>query len=1122
MKLPKTLSSALNIRPEEELLTTLLFLHSCLVGLSVTSFFAMANASFVADFGSEMLPHAYIVSAIVGSSLGLVYSKLDKYLSFSNLLIVNLAFLLVSVCFFRIGFWISDSKWLSFAIFVWITPVLSLIYIEFWALAGRLYYPKQAKRLFGLVGSGEVAAGILSYFSISFIVERIGAVNLLLISGVSFAICLLILIIITRKFEGIILETESQQPAAKKKVESKFFDLLQNPYLLTIVIVMVFATFAMFFIDYAFLNQAHARYHNKEELACFFGFLYGTAKFVELIVKSVIYGRVLNRFGIKAGLLMLPVMLGLLALGAAITGTLADMGLVFFWLIILTKFFDRIGRRSVYETSFRILYQPLNPRQRLAFQTKTEGIFEPIVTGLAGGALLLFKLIEGFTLVHFSYILLLLIGGWVFVSLLVSQKYSLALTEAIKTGNLGNDVDISMQDKDVFNVIKQKLNSTNPTEVIYSLNMLEDTDELDFEAILARLIKHDSPQVRQDVLKRIETRKISGMQDVVRQKIDTDDSSLVRAAALRTLCALGEADVIEIVLPYLKSDNRHIKKGAMVGLIRHSGPEGSGMVLGDDGLLNMLPKSSEPDQRAYAADILGEVGMRTFYRPLIPLLQDENFRVRRRSIQAASQIGNPRLVGHIINNLTIPAMRSDAMAALIKIGDKALSPLEKMFNNHETDNALRSRIVRIYGRIGGKQATELLLNKMDYAFEEVRYHILVALNLCGYSAKSSQKAAIQQKIEAEVMDAVWTSAVTEDLGLKETSFLRTALDNEIQQNRKRIFLLLSFLYPARSKAILQANDILLYSKSDERAKRDYAMEIIDETVSKKERAFLVPLIEKLSPQERLLRLEYRFPHDTASSVQRLTEIIQRAEGTITPLTKVYILYLVGEMSYTLNLVGKISLDKLIRYIIPNLQADHPVIRETALSTLAKLDSGVFDKYAPKLRNDINPDVKKIANQNEIKGNVTMLLTIEKVIILKDVEIFAQIPEDVLIDLASIMEEEHISKGDQFITQGDMGTHMYLIADGKVDVHIGKKHLIYLGEKQLVGEMALLDSEKRAASVTAAEDSLLLRLDQDTFYELMTDRVEVARGIIKVLNRRVRDLNNQLRDLNEQLETTTTP
>ncbi len=1106
MRLPRTLASVLNIQPDEEHLTTLLLIHSILVGLSVTSFFAVANASFVADFGSDMLPVAYIVSAIVGSSLGFFYSKLNKYLSFSNVLIVNLAFLLVSVCTFRIGFWLSDSQWISFAVFVWITPVLSLIYIEFWALAGRLYYPKQAKRLFGLVGSGEVAAGILSYFSISFIVDRIGAVNLLIISAVCFALCLIILIYITRTFEGLILETEGQQPPAKKKVKSSFFDLLKDRYLLTIVIVMVFATFAMFFIDYAFLNHARARYHNKEELARFFGFLYGTAKFAELIVKSVIYGRIVNRFGIKAGLLMLPVVLGLLALGASLTGTLADMGLVFFWLIILTKFFDRIGRRSVYETSFRILYQPLKPRQRLAFQTKTEGIFEPIVTGLAGAALMLFKLIEGFTLVHFSYILFFLIGGWVFFALLASREYSSALSKAIEKRHLGGDIDISMNDKAVVEVLKQKLDSENPIEVIYSLNMMEEADAPDFEARLARLVDHPDPGVRRDVLQRIEMRKISRMRDAVRNKIEADASALVRAAALQTYCALGEADVAEEVIPFLKNPDQHIKMGAMVGLIRYAGFEGV-LASGDD--LLRLVKSETPAQRSYAAHILGAIGLHSFYRLLTPLLSDPDFEVRRNAIKAASQIGNPKLADHLVDNLTISATRGFAVTALVKMGDAALASLEQAFNNPEVDNNLRSRVVRICGQIGGERAIEFLLQHIDYDHEEIRYQILAALSLCGYSAKNVEKPTILQKIEAEVRDAVWTIGVTVDLGLKESSFLKTALENEVKQNRKRIFLLLSFLYPSRSKAILQANDILLYSTPDERAKRDYALEIIDETVSKKERTHLSPLIEDLSPQERLKRLQGQFPADTASSVQRLKEVMQKGEGSITPLTKVYVLYLVGEMSYSLNLVGKISLDEVVKYIVPNLSSDHPVIRETALSTLSKLDTDAFRKYAQQLTNDVDASVRKFASQIETRGNETMLLTIEKVIILKDVEIFAQIPEEVLIELASIMEEEHIPKGQRFITQGEMGTHMYLIAEGKVDVHVGRKHLIYLGEKQIVGEMALLDSEERSASVTAEEDTLLLRLDQDTFYELMTDRVEVARGIIKVLTKRVRELNERL-------------
>jgi CRP-like cAMP-binding protein len=72
-------------------------------------------------------------------------------------------------------------------------------------------------------------------------------------------------------------------------------------------------------------------------------------------------------------------------------------------------------------------------------------------------------------------------------------------------------------------------------------------------------------------------------------------------------------------------------------------------------------------------------------------------------------------------------------------------------------------------------------------------------------------------------------------------------------------------------------------------------------------------------------------------------------------------------------------------------------------------------------------------------------------------------------------------------------------------------LNYLGARDVFGEMALLDPEPRSATVTAVEDTALLRLDQASFQELLEERSEVARSIIKVLTRRLRE---RIRDYSE--------
>ncbi len=128
----------------------------------------------------------------------------------------------------------------------------------------------------------------------------------------------------------------------------------------------------------------------------------------------------------------------------------------------------------------------------------------------------------------------------------------------------------------------------------------------------------------------------------------------------------------------------------------------------------------------------------------------------------------------------------------------------------------------------------------------------------------------------------------------------------------------------------------------------------------------------------------------------------------------------------------------------------------------------------------------------------MLLTIEKVLILKSVNIFSSVPEAQLVDLATIVESVEFDAGDIIMNKGDLGTSMYIVADGKVRIFEGDQELGVLGDRAVFGDLAALDPEPRAASVQAVEDCTLLRLDGESLYELMAGNKEVTRGIIHVL------------------------
>ncbi len=146
----------------------------------------------------------------------------------------------------------------------------------------------------------------------------------------------------------------------------------------------------------------------------------------------------------------------------------------------------------------------------------------------------------------------------------------------------------------------------------------------------------------------------------------------------------------------------------------------------------------------------------------------------------------------------------------------------------------------------------------------------------------------------------------------------------------------------------------------------------------------------------------------------------------------------------------------------------------------------------------------------------MLLTIEKVMILKDVDIFSSTPEEDLIEVASIVEELEVKEKEEVIKKGDIGTSMYIIIEGEMKVHDGDKELARLGNRKVFGELAALDPEPRSASITALRDSQLFRLEQGPLYDLMAEHVDVVKGIMHVLCNRMRQATKDIAELKKEI------
>lgn len=137
-----------------------------------------------------------------------------------------------------------------------------------------------------------------------------------------------------------------------------------------------------------------------------------------------------------------------------------------------------------------------------------------------------------------------------------------------------------------------------------------------------------------------------------------------------------------------------------------------------------------------------------------------------------------------------------------------------------------------------------------------------------------------------------------------------------------------------------------------------------------------------------------------------------------------------------------------------------------------------------------------------------LLLFEKVLILKSLSLFNETPETILSDLAPLLEEIEYEQGTPVFKEADIGDSMYIIYKGEVKIHKGNATLAVLKEKEVFGELSLLDSESRSASATCQTDCFLFKIDQEPFYELLDARPEIARGFIKILCQRLRSQNEK--------------
>lgn len=408
-------------------------------------------------------------------------------------------------------------------------------------------------------------------------------------------------------------------------------------------------------------------------------------------------------------------------------------------------------------------------------------------------------------------------------------------------------------------------------------------------------------------------------------------------------------------------------------------------------------------------------------------------------IASSPRVQHRELLEILLVKLQDQNEKFEAARAITAFGDGASDVLKTAFL---TAKAFEEKhfLLKIISRTNSSKLIEFLADQIYIKEPEFKSIIYKTLAKSGFVLKKGTKELIKNEMSRASNLASFALYLPENFVHTKAQIPKLLDDTAV-----RIFDLLSIHFG--SQRIERAKRVLNRGSKKE---QDYAYELIDSMVGAASRAKFLLLISNSDVSKKIKRLANKTVKKTA-----LKELIAQEQF-------LYAKWLVASAIYDMN-----------------------------------------EEQRALIRSDFDSELVKEAIRFHKKDLPVMKTTLEKVLILKSTQIFREIMEDQLAILARIINPREAQKDEIIITEGEMGSSVYIIASGSVSVIRADKLVATLGEREVFGELAVLDPEPRSATVVAKTDSLLYEITQEALYDLMIDAPQITEGIIKVLCQRIR-------------------
>jgi AAA family ATP:ADP antiporter len=1060
------------VRANESTTALLMFVYSFLAMTSYNIIQPITRSKFISDLGAENLPYVQFGAGLLIGVIMQAYVKGTALIPARWVIPASQG----AIVAILIGFWVlfqTGQEWVAVAFYVLGLIFAILLVSQFWSLANAIYNARQAKRLFGFIGGGTTLGGMTGAGITSMIATTVGTNTLLLWSAAVLMLCIAIVVMVLRREGQAVAGPGGEEETGGLGPREALRLFLESRQIQLIAVVISFGALGAAILDQQ-LSMATQEFKGRGQTDSITAFL-GTVRFyvslAGFFIQVFLTSRIHRLLGVGFALMVLPVNLGVMA-GVI----LANHAL---WAPALGSVIDRSFRYTVDKTTREILFLPLPLDIKLQAKPFVDVTVDRMAKGI--GALMLLVLIQpwGFNLSwqQLSYVTLGLVAIWFVMAVKAKREYVAEFRRSIQQqGVQPAEIRLDTADLNTIETLVTELSHPEPRRVIYAIDLLESLDKR--HLVTPLLLHHESPQVRGRVLQVAEAagEQKRGYWEKGIERSLRDSDAEVRLAGVRALAALKGENAAGVMRGFLHDSSTLMVVTAACALAESASDQDQRDAEHALSELAADTRDQSVPIRRSIAHSLGHVKNPRFRSLLVPLMFDADFEVARAAIKSAGAIG-PRehdflFVPPLVSLLRNRRLKSAAREVLVAYGDDVVDPLAYFLADPEEDIWVRRHVPSTLALIPTQKSMNVLVAALEHHDGFVRFKAVAAVERLKRTAPdiSLDRAVIERQILQETTRAFGAVTLHHNLfvsrDLDGASLLARALKEKHDRAIDRIFRLLRLLHsPDDINAVRSA-----LATSDARL-RSGALELLDNMLTGELRRRVMLMIEDMPADERVRRGNAIFKTRARDVEDTMAQLVHDDDQVIA--------------AAAIQLVEQRQMWTLADDL------------EHALAHRDPHDWYVFEAASWALA------AKRMPPERRRSLWLEPLPAVELASRLRNVPLFAFVSVDELFRISVLGRQVRYEPGRVIYEAGKPVDAIQFLLDGKVTAARPDGEARETAAPNVVGFEAVIEGSPAEKTMKAVETTICLSLTTEEFLSLLSENVEIAQGIFRLMFERRR-------------------